>query len=434
MLPSNSTMGDVPQYPLFDPLLQRLKFSKAEEFNRSQRHSIEGRGRGIQSKLTCFVLRAFSSQSGGYEKVGFKKKDIHNQILRQRKLQSCDAAKAIRFLREFMKEDRMIQLNYQIYGDLLAFDATYKKNKYLLPLVVFSGVNNHDRACVFVAAVIANEFEETYIWLLKKFSTVMKSKEPSVVITDGDLAMKNAIKKLKRCMMSEYDVGTFQRKWTEMVTRFELQDNPWVQAMYEKKRMCAAAYMRRQFFAGFRTTSRCEDLHSELGSVILSKVSSLVVRDCSRLILYFKYIVATLRSGSKEWHVSFTPSNNDYKCSCFMMESQGLPCEHILAVLVHQQIEELPQCLILKQWTKGAKNDINVNINDGTHCWDSQCTTRSAELMALYRIRTVRKSKTFEKFNTKRERLLNDAKEDTEEEIPIVMPLVYVVLMEILKA
>ncbi|KAJ1413321.1 putative serine/threonine-protein kinase [Sesbania bispinosa] len=54
------------------------------------------------------IFGVFTSQSGEYGKVGFKKKDIHNQILRQRKLQSSDVAKAIRFLCEFMKEDSMM--------------------------------------------------------------------------------------------------------------------------------------------------------------------------------------------------------------------------------------------------------------------------------------------------------------------------------------
>jgi hypothetical protein len=31
-----------------------------------------------------------------------------------------------------------------VFGDVVAFDAAYKRNKYMCPLVVFSGVNHHN--------------------------------------------------------------------------------------------------------------------------------------------------------------------------------------------------------------------------------------------------------------------------------------------------
>jgi len=41
-----------------------------------------------------------------------------------------------------------------------------------------------------------NEIGDTYVWLLDQFITVTKGKALVSVITDGDLAMKNAIKKV----------------------------------------------------------------------------------------------------------------------------------------------------------------------------------------------------------------------------------------------
>lgn len=35
--------------------------------------------------------------------------------------------------------------------------------------------------------------------------------------------------------------------------------------MYQKRKMWAASHICGEFFAGFRTTSRCEGLHSEFG-------------------------------------------------------------------------------------------------------------------------------------------------------------------------
>ncbi|KAJ1377363.1 Zinc finger, CCHC-type [Sesbania bispinosa] len=124
---------------------------------------------------------------------------------------------------------------------------------------------------------------------------------PSVVITDGDLAMRNAIKRVlpnahhrlcvwhlcrnaasnvknpkmvsmfRKCMLGDYEVSEFKHRWEVMVKEFRLEENNWVKEMYEKKRMWATAYIRGNFFAGFRTTSRWEGLHGQLGKFVHSR-------------------------------------------------------------------------------------------------------------------------------------------------------------------
>ncbi|KAJ1381925.1 hypothetical protein SESBI_44713 [Sesbania bispinosa] len=37
------------------------------------------------------------------------------------------------------------------------------------------------------------------------------------------------------------------------------------------------------------------------------------------------------------------------------MESYGLPCDHILSVMMYLDIGEIPRSLILVRWTKSAK-------------------------------------------------------------------------------
>lgn len=62
--------------------------------------------------------------------------------------------------------------------------------------VIFFGVNHHNQTIVFATGLITNETEETYVWLLEQFVDAMKGNTPSCVITDGDIAMKNAIRKV----------------------------------------------------------------------------------------------------------------------------------------------------------------------------------------------------------------------------------------------
>ena len=44
------------------------------------------------------------------------------------------------------------------------------------------------------------------------------------------------------------------------------------------------------------------------------------------------------------------------------MESFGLLCIHIIAVLVYLDVEELPESLMLQRWTKRAKVEIESRI------------------------------------------------------------------------
>ncbi|XP_057444440.1 protein FAR1-RELATED SEQUENCE 5-like [Lotus japonicus] len=185
--------------------------------------------------------------------------------------------------------------NYSLFGDVLAFDATYKKNKYKRPLMIFSGVYPHNQTIIFAAALVSNEQEDTYVWLLQNLLDAMHEKFPVSVITDGDPAIKKAIRKVlpnahhrlcawhllrnavsnvvepkfiqmfTRCMLCDLEVAKFEKKFAEMVIECGCQDNVWVQDLYAQKKMWATAHMRGEFFAGSRTTSRVEGLHAQVG-------------------------------------------------------------------------------------------------------------------------------------------------------------------------
>jgi hypothetical protein len=209
------------------------------------------------------VYGTMANECGGFHKVGFVKKDLYNQIGKQRKQIYSDSCNAVKYLRDLSTKDPLMfvthsidkerrlerlfwcdgesRMNYEVFGDVLAFDATYRKNKYNCPFVVFSGVNHHNQTIVFATAIVTRETEETYVWLLEQLLTAMKGKHPLSVITDGDTTMKNAIKRtfpnahhrlcvwhllrnasanvgipefmpyLKRCMLGDMEVVKFEK-------------------------------------------------------------------------------------------------------------------------------------------------------------------------------------------------------------------------------
>ncbi|XP_057432331.1 protein FAR1-RELATED SEQUENCE 5-like [Lotus japonicus] len=456
-------------------------------------HMNDLRKSGVSTSLAYGI---FANQMGGYCNVDFNKHDMQNQIDKQRRAQVIDAKGVLAFFRGLKETnedmywkhtsgedgrldklfwcDGCSQRNYLVFGDVLAFDATYKKNKYKRPLVVFSGVNHHNQTIVFAAALVSNEKVETYIWLLEQFLDVMKGKAPISVMTDGDLAMKNAIRKvfprahhrlcawhllrnatsnvsnpnftsmLRTCMIGDLEIGDFEAKWAKMVEECGVEDNDWVRDLYEMRNMWATAHMRGEFFGGYRTTSRVEGLHAQIGKfidvwnnltdfmhnffrflsyqrfreleadlaslhgdqVLLTQLRSLersasniytksmfknfrrglqrslmlrvnVYKETSTCIIYF---VSKYRWYGKKWHVSLWTSNMDLNCSCMRMESFGIPCDHILAVIVFLDMDEVPKYVVLERWTKIAKESLDgFKRGDGSP-WDPMMDCRLAAL------------------------------------------------------
>ncbi|RYR28951.1 hypothetical protein Ahy_B01g053180 [Arachis hypogaea] len=55
-------------------------------------------------------------------------------------------------------------------------------------------------------------------------------------------------------------------------------------------------------------------------------------------------------NARREWQVCHYGDSNSFKCSCLRMESLGIPCDHIVAVLVHLEMTDIPDSLVLDRW------------------------------------------------------------------------------------
>jgi zinc finger SWIM domain-containing protein 3 len=175
---------------------------------------------------------------------------------------------------------------------VVAFDTTYKKNKYNYPLVLFSGCNHHGQTIIFGTALVSDETTDTYKWVLRCFLECMENKHPKAVLTDVDGAMREAIKQVfphsthrlyvwhlnknayenvknsefldrfQKALYSNFTVNEFEEFWTNLVKDCGLEGNPWVVKMYENRSIWASAYLRDRFFGRFRTTSQCEAINA----------------------------------------------------------------------------------------------------------------------------------------------------------------------------
>ncbi|KAL6313815.1 hypothetical protein AAG906_010234 [Vitis piasezkii] len=221
-------------------------------------------------------------------RVGLNRKDgkwIVKEFIGDHNHNLVDAINT-QFLANLFWADSTTRMDYACFGDVLAFDTTYRTNAYKKPLVVLVGVNHHHQTVVFGCALLIDESVGTYEWVLETFLDAMMNKKPISVVTDGDKAMRKAIKKVlpdtchrlcswhlqrnaftnvhikdfssrfARCMFMRGNEEEFEKVWHEMVANLGLNENRWVTEIYGKRKRWAEAYLRGNFFGGMRTTQR----------------------------------------------------------------------------------------------------------------------------------------------------------------------------------
>ncbi|KAL4390399.1 hypothetical protein AHAS_Ahas03G0141200 [Arachis hypogaea] len=165
---------------------------------------------------TCHIMGYMVFQKGVYDKVGFTSKDLHNHIskIRRGKVKVSDVFAALAyllskadsdplFLGKFTLNDGRLDnlvwadgasiVDYECFGDVLAFETTYKKNVYNKPLVIFLGTNIYGQTTIFGWALLSDERSETFKLVLKEFLKIMSGKLPGGVVIDRDRAMREAI-------------------------------------------------------------------------------------------------------------------------------------------------------------------------------------------------------------------------------------------------
>ncbi|GJS90550.1 FAR1-related sequence 5-like protein [Tanacetum coccineum] len=194
--------------------------------------------------------------------------------------------------------DEVAKCNYKEFGDIVSFDATFNSNKYNMKFVPFIGIDNHGKCVTLGSGMLLHEDIKSYTWLLTAFMTAFL-KEPTMIVTDQDGAMKRAIEavftksKHRLCMWhimqkipskickqiyNETDFKErfdkivwnmfieplkFEEKWAKLIEDFGLQNHKWMTKMFNIREIWIPAYfVDSPLFGLMRTTSRSESENS----------------------------------------------------------------------------------------------------------------------------------------------------------------------------
>ncbi|XP_057463782.1 protein FAR1-RELATED SEQUENCE 6-like isoform X2 [Actinidia eriantha] len=268
---------------------------------------------------------------GGHEHVPFTEKDYRNFIEKKRRVRlGTGDVEAIltyftkmqdknsRFfyvmdlddggcLRNVFWADARSRAAYESFGDVISFDSTYLTSKYDMPLASFVGVNHHGQSILLGCGLLSYENEKTYIWLFQVWLACMCGKAPNAIITDQCKAIQGAIaevfpqtrhrlclwhimekipKKLSGYSSYEsiesalrnavYDSITpneFEDSWREMIEKYDLENNDWLQNLYNDRYRWIPAHVKDTFWAGMSTTQRNESMNAFFDGYVNSKTT-----------------------------------------------------------------------------------------------------------------------------------------------------------------
>ncbi|XP_025684582.1 protein FAR1-RELATED SEQUENCE 5-like [Arachis hypogaea] len=235
---------------------------------------------------TSKILGYMAGIAGGYSSLGFTKKDAYNYMDRSKRAKVVDgdmnaaivylegkaAADPMSMARYNLTEEGMLgnmfwadgpsRVDFQHFGDVVAFDSTYKKNKYNRPLVIFLGSNNHKQTTIFGFGLVLDETISSYKWMLENLLEVMCGKLPSVVVTDGDESMIAAVREVlplathrlcawhlqknvtsnsneqmfrdvfAKWLYADMEVEEFECEWAQVAEQYGLLNKYWALQLY----------------------------------------------------------------------------------------------------------------------------------------------------------------------------------------------------------
>ncbi|PIN04793.1 hypothetical protein CDL12_22675 [Handroanthus impetiginosus] len=348
--------------------------------------------------------------------------------------------------------------DFTYFGDVVSFDTTYFASKYRIPLVLFIGVNHHIQPTLLGCGLVAVETLYTFVWLMQSWCLAMGGRTPKVLLTDQNEAIKAAVPlvfpdtchffnlwnvlekiprrldylsiwhdtfmgKLNKCIYKSWKEEQFEKRWWKLIERFNLQEDEWIQALYEDRKLWVPAFMKEVSFAGLCAASRSESLNSFFDRYIHSETSlrdligqyKSVLEDRyeeeakanfdawhetpdlkspspfeKQMLLVYTHEIfkkfqmevlgaaachlkkekeegSTVFYGVKDFEnnqdfvVEWNEQKSDIYCSCHSFQYKGYLCRHAIVVLQMSGVFSIPFKYILQRWTNAATSRIPLS-------------------------------------------------------------------------
>lgn len=189
--------------------------------------------------------------------------------------------------------DASCRSNYSYFGDTVRVDTSYRANCSRIPFVTLTGINHHAQPVLFGCALVLNESENTFVWLLQTWLQAMSARRTISITSEPDRLIQMAVAQVlpearnrfcrwsifrqtqeklanicqanpafdfefKKCVNEADKVEEFESCWEALLGRYYLMDNEWLQYLYNICNHWVPVYMRDVFF-GELSAVDCND-------------------------------------------------------------------------------------------------------------------------------------------------------------------------------
>ncbi|XP_071698777.1 protein FAR1-RELATED SEQUENCE 5-like [Rutidosis leptorrhynchoides] len=301
--------------------------------------------------------------------------------------------------------DETSRCNFREFGDVLAFDATYRTNRYNMVSVPFTGVDHHNKCVTFGGGLLKHETIDSYEWLLKAFLTAHPN-QPQLVLTDQDPTMKEAItnvltesthrlcmwhvmKKLPKKVCGELLKNTdlrkrihklvwdvlltkekFESRWQYLISELNLEENTWLADKFKIRDRWVSGYISHlPICCLMKTTSRTEssnaffrvftDPDHTLVQFMLNFESAMDKQRHEHHVVtsddvaeVYEIQDANMKTKVVSRHQVVLNRDGNIVCSCNHFGRHGWLCRHIFCVFNNKRIEEIPETYIKRRWRR----------------------------------------------------------------------------------
>ncbi|XP_019186607.1 PREDICTED: protein FAR1-RELATED SEQUENCE 7-like [Ipomoea nil] len=265
-------------------------------------------------------IRFLKRQSGGSPFVGFTPRDAYNmissdsakhlddtnsnsliEIFRRRQMDEFDFYFEFELdedarLCNFFWRDGQMKADYDLFGDLVVHDTTYRTNRYDMICAPFVGMNHHCMNVMFGCGVLLNERIESFVWLFKVFVRSMGGKHLQTIMTDQCAVMAAAIAQVfsnsnhRLCIWhigenSKKHIKSLRNKkgflelfnfllkytdteaefefyWTRMMIEYGCHKNVWLNKLYSIREKWCPAFSKEYFSGGILSSQRISEWRS----------------------------------------------------------------------------------------------------------------------------------------------------------------------------
>ncbi|CAD5320126.1 unnamed protein product [Arabidopsis thaliana] len=204
--------------------------------------------------------------------------------------------------------DAKAKHDYCSFSDVVLFDTFYVRNGYRIPFAPFIGVSHHRQYVLLGCALIGEVSESTYSWLFRTWLKAVGGQAPGVMITDQDKLLSDIVvevfpdvrhifclwsvlskisemlnpfvsqddgfmESFGNCVASSWTDEHFERRWSNMIGKFELNENEWVQLLFRDRKKWVPHYFHGICLAGLSGPERSGSIASHFDKYMNSEAT-----------------------------------------------------------------------------------------------------------------------------------------------------------------